>query len=85
MAEDVVITTEEGTFVVPAGELEKYREGKGGRAAAAVETKGTVTIDPSLLRPNTELRLRIGSKPVIRTKGAIIFSAETVASSSRAE
>jgi hypothetical protein len=75
---NVEIYTEDGKYSIPKEELEKYRvpERKGGKDT---EVAGyTQSFDPSALRPNTTVALKIGTRPIVRSGGRMIISEETV-------
>ncbi len=73
--DDVFVHTAEGTYKIPAADLERYRTEE---EAPEVEGFNFGTFDPNLLRPSQDLRVKIGTQPTIRQGGHVVFSVETV-------
>lgn len=74
----VEIYTGDGCYSVPSEDLEKYRVEES-QIKEDPDVAGYMRgFNPSMLRPDTRLNFRLGQRPVVRTRGRIVVSAETV-------
>jgi hypothetical protein len=71
--DDVIIRTESGMYKVPPGDLERYRVEEGDVEGFAFD------FGLNQLRPDSTVRLRIGTQAIVQQRGHIILSGETKA------
>ena len=73
--DDVFVHTKDGTYKIPAADLEQYRTEE---EPAEVEGFNFGSFDANSLRPSQDLKIQIGEQPTIRQGGHVIFSVETI-------
>ncbi|MFP4513502.1 MAG: hypothetical protein ACLFRV_11210 [Acidimicrobiales bacterium] len=73
--DDVFVHTKDGTYKIPAADLERYRTEE---EPAEVEGFAFDAFNVDNLRSSQDLKVQVGEQPVIRQGGHVIFSTETI-------